>query len=90
MESILLTNEAYREIFQSMSEGILMVDETGMVSAANRQAEKLFGFEPDGLIGIPLEIYYRNAIAGVISISGKRSIQIHHPGVWAPEETSLP
>lgn len=55
MESSLVTNEAYREIFQSMSEGIIMVNEAGMIELANPVAEQLFGFEKDGLIGVTLE-----------------------------------
>ncbi|MFZ6010808.1 MAG: ATP-binding protein [Bacteroidota bacterium] len=50
-----VSNEAYREIFQSMSEGIIMVDETGRIAIANPVAEQLFGFEKDGLIGLALE-----------------------------------
>ncbi|MBT1686469.1 sensor histidine kinase [Dawidia soli] len=55
MDFSLVTNEAYREIFQSMSEGIIMVDEAGTIAIANRVAEQLFGFAPGGLAGAPLE-----------------------------------
>jgi PAS domain S-box-containing protein len=56
MDFSLVTNEAaYREIFQSMSEGIIMVDETGNIAIANRVAEQLFGFGPGELIGATLE-----------------------------------
>lgn len=50
-----VTNEAYREIFQSMSEGIIMVDELGKIAIANPVAEQLFGYEKDALVGMLLE-----------------------------------
>ncbi len=56
MDFSLVTNEAYREIFQSMSEGIIMVDESGKIAIANPVAEQLFGFEKDGLAGLMLEV----------------------------------
>lgn len=50
-----VTNEAYREIFQSMSEGIIMVDEAGKIAIANPVAEQLFGYRKDELVGLTLE-----------------------------------
>jgi PAS domain S-box-containing protein len=50
-----VTSEAYREIFQSMSEGIVMVDETGKIAIANPVAEDLFGYEKDGMNGMLME-----------------------------------
>lgn len=55
MDFSVVTNEAYREIFQSMSEGIIMVDESGKVAIANPVAEQLFGYEKNGLNGITME-----------------------------------
>lgn len=55
MDLSLVTNEAYREIFQSMSEGIIMVAEDGKIALANPMAEQLFGFEKDALIGLTME-----------------------------------
>lgn len=51
----LVTNDAFREIFQSMSEGIVMVDESGTIVAANPVAESIFGYGHNELAGIPLE-----------------------------------
>ena len=51
----LISNEAYREIFQSMSEGIIMVDPRGKIVAANPVAEQLFGYESNELTGVTLE-----------------------------------
>jgi PAS domain S-box-containing protein len=55
MDFSIVTNEAYREIFQSMSEGIIMVDDAGKIAIANPVAEQLFGYGTDGLIGRTLE-----------------------------------
>jgi PAS domain S-box-containing protein len=55
MDFSVVTNEAYREIFQSMSEGIIMVDEAGKIAIANPVAEQLFGYGSDGLVGLTLE-----------------------------------
>jgi PAS domain S-box-containing protein len=51
----IVTSEAYREIFQSMSEGIIMVDESGKITIANPVAEQLFGYESAGLNGLMME-----------------------------------
>lgn len=47
--------DAFREIFHSMSEGIVMVDEAGKIEIANPVAEQLFGYEKNGLTGVLLE-----------------------------------
>jgi PAS domain S-box-containing protein len=55
MDFSVVTNEAYREIFQSMSEGIIMVDENGRIAIANPVAEQLFGYQKNELTGVMLE-----------------------------------
>jgi PAS domain S-box-containing protein len=55
MDFSVVTNEAYREIFQSMSEGIIMVDVDGKIAIANPVAEQLFGYERGGLNGMLME-----------------------------------
>lgn len=50
-----LTNEAFREIFQSMSEGIVIVEETGHIVIANPIAEQIFGVTANELNGLMLE-----------------------------------
>lgn len=51
----LVTDDAFREIFQSMSEGIVMVDEGGKIVIANPIAEQVFGYAKDELNGKMLE-----------------------------------
>ncbi len=55
MDVPMVPTEAYREIFQSMSEGIIMVDETGKIAIANPVAEQLFGYDQNGLNGKLME-----------------------------------
>lgn len=51
-----LTNDAFREIFQSMSEGIVMVDPAGKIVIANPVAEQLFGYKAGELNGHLMEV----------------------------------
>lgn len=55
MNASSVSNEAYREIFQSMSEGIIMIDESGKIVIANPVAEQLFGYGHNELNGKVLE-----------------------------------
>lgn len=55
MDVTTVPNEAYREIFQGMSEGIIMVDGSGKIAIANPMAEQLFGYGHNELNGKPLE-----------------------------------
>jgi PAS domain S-box-containing protein len=50
-----ISNDAFREIFQSMSEGILIVDENGTIVIANPVAERMFGYKPNELTKVMLE-----------------------------------
>jgi PAS domain S-box-containing protein len=51
----LVTNDAFKEIFQSMSEGIVIVDESGKIVVANPIAEQIFGYGRNELTGLMLE-----------------------------------
>lgn len=50
-----LSNDAFKEIFQSMSEGLVMVDEDGKILVANPVAEQIFGYDKDELSGRLME-----------------------------------
>lgn len=49
------SNDAFREIFHSMSEGIIMVDESGKIILSNPVAETLFGYRKNELNGLTME-----------------------------------
>ncbi|MBS1489579.1 MAG: PAS domain-containing sensor histidine kinase [Bacteroidetes bacterium] len=55
MDITAMFTKAYREIFQNMSEGIIMVDERGTIAVANPVAEQFFGYEPNELNGRSIE-----------------------------------
>ena len=50
-----LTSDTFREIFQTSSEGIIIVDRKGTILLANPVAEKMFGYQPETLTGATLE-----------------------------------
>lgn len=50
-----ISNESFRQIFQSSVEAILMVDQQGKILLANPVSEKMFGYTKDGLIGLVVE-----------------------------------
>jgi PAS domain S-box-containing protein len=52
----LVTDDAFREIFHSMSEGIVMVDESGKIVLANPIAETIFGYGSNELSGMTMEV----------------------------------
>jgi PAS domain S-box-containing protein len=45
------SNETFRQIFQSSVEAIIMVDKAGKIILANPVSERMFGYEPEGLLG---------------------------------------
>jgi PAS domain S-box-containing protein len=55
MPKSFLNSDAFREIFQSMSEGIIIVDELGIIVAANPVSELIFGYDAGDLLGTQLE-----------------------------------
>lgn len=51
-----LSNEAFREIFQSMTEGIVAINREGEILVVNPVVEQMFGYEKDELNGQNLEV----------------------------------
>ncbi|MBX2965828.1 MAG: PAS domain-containing sensor histidine kinase [Cyclobacteriaceae bacterium] len=49
------SSETFREIFRGSAEGILMVDENGIIQLANPVSERMFGYETGELTGKSLE-----------------------------------
>ena len=48
--------EQFRLVVESSPNGLLMVDEEGIIRMVNRQVDQLFGYERSELIGQPVEI----------------------------------
>src|SRR5690349_1613839 len=49
------SNDAFREIFQSMTEGIVVVDAEGKIMVSNPIADELFAYEPHERVGKQIE-----------------------------------
>ena len=49
------SNDTFREIFQGSAEGIIMVNQDGIILLANPVSEQMFGYDEGELIGQPLE-----------------------------------
>ena len=50
-----VSNDAFREIFQSMTEGIIVVDRAGKILVGNPIAEEMFGYTKEELTGMQME-----------------------------------
>lgn len=48
--------EMYRSIFEYAPDAVILVDKTGLIARVNTQAEKMFGYTREELIGRPIEI----------------------------------
>jgi len=66
-----------RRLLEFSHDGIIAVDERGLVTEFNRQAEKIQGFSADEVLGTPVEALYppREArrIGGLLRLEGKIS-----------------
>ena len=45
----------FPQLFDSIPDALIVVDDEGRIVIANAQAELLFGYPPDGLGGLPIE-----------------------------------
>lgn len=50
----ILSQDTFRQIFQSSAEGIIIVNEEGRIFLANPVAEKMFGYDPGELVDMHL------------------------------------
>ncbi len=49
------TEEFYRSVLECAPDGLMVVDQQGVIRLANLQSEKLFGYEPGELVGLPVQ-----------------------------------
>jgi PAS domain S-box-containing protein len=53
-----------RAVLQSATEGILLIDASGRITLVNAAGERMFGYNPDELLGQPLEVLLPDRIHG--------------------------
>jgi len=91
MISSFLYSDAFREIFQIMSEGILIVDERGFMVAANPMSEQIFSYEKKGgFVGNQMGSLLAQCEWAAISISEKHLTNIPEPRHEQESTFSIP
>ncbi len=73
----MLSTEEYRAVFEASPDGTLVVDEEGIVRDLNPEAERLFGWSRDELIGEPIETLVPESLRG--GHVGHRSRYVENP-----------
>jgi PAS domain S-box-containing protein len=63
-EALRLSEATALAFIASAAEGILIIDEGGRIVIANRQIEKMFGYEPSDLVGRPMEVLLPERLRG--------------------------
>lgn len=66
------TNEQlllFKTLFESAAEGILLVDQDGIITLANRRVEKIFRYQLGGLVGKPISVLIEES---------RRTVHEHH------------
>ena len=53
-----LAEQFYTHLTQSVAEGLLVLDEAGTVTSSNQAAAAILGYEPDAIIGRPIEEFW--------------------------------
>lgn len=71
------SKEGVEALFLYAAEGILIANERGIITRINPSAEKLFGYEPNELVGKPLELLVPRRFSG--SHSGHREKYNQNP-----------
>lgn len=69
MDRIITTVDSFREVIESVPNGLVIVDPAGKIAIFNRQAEKIFGYQREEIKGQSMEILlperYRSAHSGM-------------------------
>ena len=80
----------YSELFETVPDALLVVDENGRIVLANRNTAKLFGYEPGAMVGQPVEILLPPALRA--RHHAHRAAFVHNPRVrpmGAPDQTLI-
>ena len=52
----------YRSLFSAAADGLLLVDDAGRIVLANPSAARLLGYDPDALVGLPVDALVPDSI----------------------------
>jgi PAS domain S-box-containing protein len=55
-EQMLSLRQNLEGLLDAVPDALVAVDSVGMIRFVNRQTERLFGYEPDDLVGLPVEV----------------------------------
>ena len=72
----------YSELFETVPDALLVVDENGRIVLANRHTAKLFGYEPAAMIGQHVEILIPPALRA--RHHAHRAAYVHNPRQMPP------
>ena len=70
--------DEYRAVFDSLPDGILIVDNEGLIRDMNAQTEALFGYKREELLGEPVERLLPPGLAGVHRHHRERFVKRPH------------
>ena len=51
-----LQTTEFESLLEAMPDGMVGVDPAGVIRFVNRRMESMFGYEPGGLVGVPIEM----------------------------------
>ena len=57
------SEEFFRTVFEAAPSGVLAVDASGRIALLNAQAERMFGYNREELIGKPVEVLSSSALS---------------------------
>jgi PAS domain S-box-containing protein len=56
VEPAVLESEAFRTVLGAIPDGVIIVNRAGQILGVNQHAQRLFGYEPNELLGQPIEL----------------------------------
>lgn len=64
-KNFVISEEIYKVLLESASEGMIVVDKSGIIQLVNKKAGEMFGYKRGALIGKPVEVLMPDAIRKV-------------------------
>ena len=80
LQRLARSERLFHDLFQSAPDATVIVDGQGVIRAASRQAERLFGYEPEELNGQPAEVLIPSAARSAYRELRKQFVEAPAPG----------